>query len=166
MFVVTGYLITFRKRYINHRIGRDEGCFRTYPFNGLFSDPFEAFQDEESQKILLRISSTPTSQLQVNDYIIIFQEICPPGTVSETLLYISPVFKFIKRKLFRANLSTMLNIWENFASWMHDNINEIEKLRYKSTIDYEINNLFLYLSKYGCGLTINYYIVLHTVSLP
>ncbi len=42
--------------------------------SNMFSDPSKDFQDEESQKILLRISSTPISQLQADDYIIIFQE--------------------------------------------------------------------------------------------
>ncbi len=117
----------------------------------MFSDPSKDFQDEESQKILLRISSTPISQLQADDYIIIFQEFCPPGTVAETLPYIPPLFKFIKRELFRESFSSMMTIWENFASWMLNNINEIEKLRYKSTIDHEIDNLFLYLVECGCG---------------
>jgi len=117
-----------------------------------FSDPSQDFQDEESQKILLRISSTPVSQLSAFDYIVIFQSFCPPGTVSETLPYIAPAFKFIKREFFQEDWSAISTIWGNFTLWMRDNIKEIEKLQYKRAIDYEINNLFLYLGEYGCDV--------------
>lgn len=123
----------------------------------MFSDPFKDFQDLHSQKLLQKICSTQPELLQVDDYIIIFQPYCTPGTVEEILPYVHPFFDFIKEHVFGDDFSAIYTAWDNFVTWAGHKKNEIERICLKNGqthfISDETKKIFQYFFEYKCDYT-------------
>ncbi|MCM1441191.1 MAG: hypothetical protein NC131_18610 [Roseburia sp.] len=120
----------------------------------MFSDPFKDFQDLYSQKLLQKICSTQPKLLQVDDYIIIFQPYCTPGTAEEILPYVHPFCDFIKEHVFRDDFSAIYTAWDNFVTWAGHKKHEIEQICLKNGQTYfissKIKKIFQYFFEYKC----------------
>lgn len=115
----------------------------------MFSDPSKDFQDKESINRLLDIVSKSKSQLNVDDFIIIFQPFCTPGTTIETITFINSLFAFLEKGFFVEDFSSIMTLWENFNQWCSSHDRELEHSGYKRKIYTEIEKLFGKMCEYG-----------------
>lgn len=115
----------------------------------MFSDPSKDFQDKESANRLCDIVSKPKSKLDIDDFIIIFQPFCTPGTTIETITYINPLFTFLRNSFFVEDFSSVMTLWENFNQWFSYHDKELEYSGDKKKIYREIEKLFGKMCEYG-----------------
>lgn len=115
----------------------------------MFSDPSKDFQDKESANRLFDIISKSKSQLDIDDFIIIFQPFCTPGTTIETIAFVNSLFTFLGNSFFVDDFSSVMTLWENFNQWFSYNDRELEYSGEKKKIHTEIEKLFGKMSVYG-----------------